>query len=105
MASKTSTNPLSSAIVTAASPASFTASFTAYFSALARRLSFVAPDAAERPAHLGWRSEAFAEDLLGDLPSSPAAHPSPWSQGALQCALPLAFALAGGVMAFWTTGV
>ena len=59
--------------------------------------------AAFAPAHAGndgWRSEAFAEDLLGDMVSASSLEASRhrW-QGALQCAVPLAVALVAGVVA------
>lgn len=59
--------------------------------------------AAAAPAYAGcdgWRSEAFAEDLLGDMVTdrTPAASGQRW-QGALQCAVPLTVALVAGVVA------
>ena len=51
-----------------------------------------------------WRSEAFAEDLFDD--SALGATPKPQVQmlsNTLLCALPVAVALLGGVMAFFHT--
>ncbi len=50
-----------------------------------------------------WRSEAFAEDLLGDVPPDKegADAVGQWPV-ALLCVMPLALALAGGVMAYLT---
>ena len=51
-----------------------------------------------------WRSEAFAEDLLDD--STPRSAKAPRAQrlsSTLLCALPVAVALLGGVMAFFHT--
>ena len=51
-----------------------------------------------------WRSEAFAEDLFDD--STLGAAPKPRVQmlsNTLLCALPVAVALLGGVMAFFHT--
>ena len=52
------------------------------------------------PGNVGWRSEAFAEDLLGDMVSGRSLKASRhrWS-GALQCAVPLTVALVAGVAA------
>lgn len=49
-----------------------------------------------------WRSEAFAEDLAEESPPRPRATPRPMST-ALLCALPVVFALIGGVTAFFHT--
>jgi hypothetical protein len=68
--------------------------------------NFASWDADRLVGALGWRSEAFAEDLVGVMPpAAPRAQPSDRWLGALQCVLPLALALAGGVMAFLTLGM
>lgn len=65
--------------------------------------SFVTPGFA---GNEGWRSEAFAEDLLGDLmfdaENGATPHHTRW-HGALQCAVPLTVALVGGVIACLNT--
>ena len=49
-----------------------------------------------------WRSEAFAEDLLDDTALQPRPAPRPINT-ALLCAMPVVFALIGGVAAFFHT--
>ena len=47
-----------------------------------------------------WRSEAFAEDLLGEsLPAVVQSRSHHRWQGALQCALPLTIAVVAGIVA------
>jgi hypothetical protein len=68
--------------------------------------NFASWDADRLVGALGWRSEAFAEDLVGEMPpAAPTADPGYRWLGTLQCVLPLALALAGGVMAFVTLGM
>ena len=62
--------------------------------------NFASRDAAEKACILGWRSEAFAEDLFGDEePAARRARFQPVWRGVLLCAGPLALAFAGGLMA------
>ena len=73
--------------------------------AFVQGLNSATPVAANSVHNPGWRSEAFAEDLPPELPPT-AAHEQPGTglQAALQCVLPLAVALAGGVMAYLSIG-
>jgi hypothetical protein len=64
-----------------------------------------ASKAAPLPADgLGWRSEAFAEDLQGDAwVSTEPPQPNLRWHGVLQCAWPLAVAAVGGIVAYLNT--